>query len=424
MKTNRIYFPVLVAIAVMCVNACTAMAENWPRFRGPNGQGVSSAQGIPAKWSADDVAWQLDLDGIGHSSPVIWEDKIFVTFANGEATQGTLMAVGASDGEVLWRKDYALKALSMNPLNSLAASTPALDAGGVYTIWYGSDQTLVVATDSDGAQQWEKKFKPTSIRHGPGGSPMVYDDKVILSLEQTENGEGLQSFWYALDTHSGEIRWSVERNNSSHGSSSTPTVYESPSGEEWLVFSSRAHGVTGVDPETGRVVWEAGGPLPARVVASPIVARDRIVAICGQGGSGVQLSVVRPPNAGESQADVLYTLTERFVSNVPTPIAVGDWLFLFHDRGVVTCLDSRTGDVVWSEKPGGKFFGSPVLIGDRLYCVDTDGRVVVLRAGGSYERLAVNELGEGSHATPAVANGRMILRTYSRLYCIVAGGDR
>ena len=424
MRHTKNFIVALTALVVTYVFTCTAMAENWPRFRGPNGQGISSAEGIPTQWSSSDVAWETDLGGMGHSSPVIWEDNIFVTVANGGATSGTLMAVSASDGEILWQQHYALRALEMNALNSLASSTPALDADGVYTIWYGSDRTLVVATDHNGAPQWEKEFKATNMGHGPGGSPMVYGDKVIFSLEQEENGDGLQSFWYALDTQSGEIRWAVERKNGSHGSSSTPCVYESPLGEEWIIFSSRAYGVTAVEPETGRVVWESEAALSARVVASPVVSRAGIVAICGRGGSGVELSVVRPPEGGESEGQVLYTLSERFVSNVPTPVAVGDWLFLFHDRGVVTCLDSRTGAVVWSENPGGRFFGSPVVIDDRLYCVDTDGRVVVLRAGGAYELLALNELGEASHASPAVSDGRMVVRTLSRLYCIVGGEGR
>jgi outer membrane protein assembly factor BamB len=150
-----------------------------------------------------------------------------------------------------------------------------------------------------------------------------------------------------------------------------------------------------------------------------VLAGDVIVGTCGRGGSGVQLAAVRPSAEGASQARVLYTLKEKFVPNVPTPVVLDKWLFLFHDGGLVTCLESKTGNVLWSEKPGGKFFGSPVLIEDRLYCINMKGQVVVLRAADKYERLAVNDLGEASQATPAIADGRMILRTISHLYCIV-----
>lgn len=423
---NRTFTRAVVTVVVIGLFACAAMAENWPRFRGPNGQGISSAKGIPVNWSEDDVAWKIELAGKGHSSPVIWDDKVFITFAktneDEKTAKCTLMAVRASDGGTLWQKDYTVEPPGMNSLNNSAASTPAVDADAVYAIWYAADRTVVTALDHQGEQKWTKEFAPARITHGPGTSPIVHKDTVVFTLEQEddENDQNLQSCWYALDRRSGEIRWRLERTNSTHGSSSTPCVYRSAGGEERLIFTSRAHGITAVDPDSGTVVWEEASVLPARVVSSPVLAGDVIVSLCGRGGSGVQLAAVRPPAEGASQARVLYTFKERIVPNVPTPVAMDKWLFLFHDGGLVTCLESETGNVVWSEKPGGKFFGSPVLIEDRLYCITTKGQVVVLRAAGKYERLAVNDLGEPSQATPAVAGGRMFLRTVSHLLCIAS----
>lgn len=416
---------VLVFAAVACTFASTIAAENWPRFRGPNGQGDGGEMGIPAAWSDADVAWKIELGGTGHSSPVVWDETVYVTFADTDGSKGVLMAVGASDGAVLWQKEYGLRPPRMNPLNSSAASTPAVDGAGVYGIWYGADRTLVTATDHQGKERWAKSFPPVNTAHGPGGSTAVYGDLVVFSLEQegaavTADREGVRSFWYALDKNTGEIRWRLERDNSTHASSSTPCLYPSGDGDGWLIFSSRAHGVTAVDPASGAVVWEAAETLPTRATSSPVVAGDLIVATCGQGGNGIRLVAVRPPGEGSPEARVSYALTGRLVPNVPTPIAVGEWLFLFHDQGLVTCIESRTGTVLWSEKPGGRFFGSPVLVDGRLYCINTSGQVVVLSAGATYERLAVNDLGEASQATPAVAEGRMFLRTLSHLWCIAA----
>ena len=147
----RLLFPAAVVIGLL---ASTAVAENWPRFRGPNGQGISGEKGIPVEWSENDLSWKIELAGTGHSSPVVWDDKVFITFAHTDedekTTKCTLMAVRASDGGVLWQKDYTMEPAEMNPLNSSAASTPAVDADGVYAIWFEANRTVVTAVDHQG----------------------------------------------------------------------------------------------------------------------------------------------------------------------------------------------------------------------------------------------------------------------------------
>ncbi len=405
---------------VICLLTPIVMADNWPRFRGPNGQGISGAKGIPVKWTEEDFAWELELDGIGHSSPVIWEDKVFVTFADKEAGRCSLMAVGLDDGEVLWRKDFTLAPVKTTTFNSQATATPAVDAEFVYVIWYGAEQTLVVALDHNGEEKWKKDFGPTFTQHGPGASLVVHDDIVVFPLGQETNDIGLQSFCYALDRHSGQTKWRLERNNSGNGSSSTPCVYRTKSGKDLLVFSSRAHGLSAVDPETGTVAWEVASAVTARGVSSPVLANGLILTTCGKGGRGVQLAAVRPPNDDSSKAHLEYSVDGNFVPYVPTPIAVGELLFIFGDHGLVSCIESKSGRVLWSEKPGGKFQGSPVLVEGRLYCVSTDGKVVVVNASEEYKCLAVNPIGTDSQATPAIANGRLILRSLSHLRCVAA----
>ncbi len=420
MMTSRPSSLVLVFAAASIIFASTTAAENWPRFRGPNGQGQGGGTGFPVVWSDSDAAWKIDLGGTGHSSPVVWDGTVYVTASKADGSKGVLLAVDASDGAVRWKRNFALRPFRMNRLNSVAASTPAVDGEGVYVIWYGAESTRVIGLSHKGKERWTRTFPAPNTQHGPGASPTVHGDLVVFTLEAEGNREGQQSFWIALDRNTGETRWQLERDNSTHASSSTPCVYPSPEGGEWLIFASRAHGVTAVDPENGAVVWEAAGTMPTRVTSSPVVAGGLIVAVCGQGGGGIRLVAVQPPGNGSPEAQVAYDLTGRLVPNVPTPIVSGGWMFLFHDQGQVTCLESRTGKVLWSEKPGGRFFGSPVLVGDRLYCITTSGQVVVLRAGAAYELLAVNDLGEASQATPAVAQGRLFLRTLSHLWCIAA----
>jgi outer membrane protein assembly factor BamB len=196
----------------------------------------------------------------------------------------------------------------------------------------------------------------------------------------------------------------------------------SGSGENALIFTSRDHGFTAVDPDKGTVIWELPGAMPARVVSSPVLAGDMIIGTCGQGGGGVQLTVVSVSEDPASKPKIVHAVREKYVPYVPTSIVAKNQVFLFHDQGTVSCVDLKTGAVLWSEKPVGPFYGSPVLVEDRLYCIDRKGQVVVLRASDTYELLAINALGEPSQSTPAIADGRMILRTESHLFCIA--GDQ
>jgi outer membrane protein assembly factor BamB len=186
-----------------------------------------------------------------------------------------------------------------------------------------------------------------------------------------------------------------------------------------LIFTSRAHGITSVNPRTGTILWEAESVFPARVVSSPVIATGLLIGSCGDGSSGKCLVAVNPGKTDKStQPKEAYTIGSSTAPYVPTSLAKAGLLFTFHDRGHVSCLRSATGEQLWREKPAGTFFGSPVWVNGKLYCITTNGDVVVIKAASTYELLAVNPLGEKSHATPAVANGRMYLRTYSHLISI------
>ncbi len=177
--------------------------------------------------------------------------------------------------------------------------------------------------------------------------------------------------------------------------------------------------MTGVDARTGTVVWEVESAFPNRVVSSPVIAGELLIGTCGDGSTGKRLIAIKPGTGDKSsQPAEAYKIDNSSAPYVPTSLAIGGLLFTFHDRGQVSCLRSDTGEELWREKPAGRFYGSPVCVDGRLYCITRAGEVVVLKAGASYERLAVNPLGEKSHATPAVAGGRMYLRTYSHLISI------
>jgi len=177
--------------------------------------------------------------------------------------------------------------------------------------------------------------------------------------------------------------------------------------------------MTAVDPHTGQVIWEVKSAFPSRVVSSPVVAGELLIGTCGDAGSGKRLIAIKPVNKDKSTDPVeAYKIDNSSAPYVPTSLAKEDLLFTFHDQGYVSCLRSTTGEQLWREKPAARFYGSPVWVAGRLYCITIDGEVVVLEAAPTYKLLAVNPLGEKSHATPAVADGMMYLRTFSHLICI------
>jgi outer membrane protein assembly factor BamB len=408
----------LLAVSVILLGS-VSQGQEWTRLRGPNGQGISQAKTIPVKWTEKDYNWKVKLPGGGHCSPVLWGEKIFVTSSDQKTGRGILLALRVSDGEVLWQKEYALSPYRMNRDNSYATATPAVDGDHVYVLWATTKETTLAALDHDGGEIWERSFGGVHCQHGPGSTPIVFDDIVVFTHEHEGSGKGGQSAWIAVNRKSGQTRWKLERQSSPKTSYSTPCVWSPGTDAPQLIFTSRAHGMTGVDARTGTVVWEVESAFPNRVVSSPVIAGELLIGTCGDGASGKRLIAIRPGRGDKASQPVeAYKIDSSSMPYVPTSLAMGGLLFTFHDRGQVSCLRSATGEQLWREKPAGRFYGSPVWVDGKLYCITREGDVVVLKAGPTYELLAVNPLGEKSHATPAVAGGRMYLRTYSHLISI------
>jgi outer membrane protein assembly factor BamB len=297
-----------------------------------------------------------------------------------------------------------------SPNNSYASATPALDADHAYLTLSTPDHYLVLALKhSDGSEVWRHDLGPFDGEHGYGASPIVVDRLVIVTNEQ--NGPGSV---VALDVATGAQRWTTPR-RAKRAAYSPPCLLETPGAPPQLILTGWAHGVSSLDPQTGKPLWE----LPVmtyRVVGSPLVADGLIFAGCGSGAK--PFVAVRPGTPAQGvKPEVAYEVPKP-APYVPTPVANGGLLFLFGDQGVVKCLDAATGSQRWSERVGGNYFGSPVRVDDRLYCISREGQLVVLAAADKYRLLARVNLGEPSHSTPAVANGLMFLRTLSHVMAV------
>ncbi|HEX7378143.1 MAG TPA: PQQ-binding-like beta-propeller repeat protein [Pirellulales bacterium] len=402
-------FPALLLLA-----STAATAQEWTRFRGPNGSGVSEAT-IPAQWTDKEIRFRVELPGIGHSSPVFWGDKIFLTSALEETATRLVLCLRADDGQIIWQRKFPSTPHKKHEFNSFASSTPCVDAERVYCCWSTPDEYTLLALDHEGQDSWHKNLGPFVSQHSCGVSPMIFNDLVVLGNDQgDENKQGTSSL-LALDRQTGELRWRLDRRTATVAYS-TPCVYQPEGGEPELIFNSESHGITSVDPASGRVNWELN-VFKKRSVSSPIVAGGLIFGSCGSGGGGNYLVALRPPANVGASPEIAYKI-EGAAPYVPTPVALGELLFLWNDKGIVTCARASSGEQLWQKRVGGNYHGSPICSGGRLFCIRDDGEVTVVAAAEKYELLGRNPLGEESRSTPAVAAGRMYVRTSSHLVCV------
>ncbi|MEX2114011.1 MAG: PQQ-binding-like beta-propeller repeat protein [Pirellulales bacterium] len=405
--------PFAAALAGLLTSSAL-LAQEWPRFRGPNGAGQSDATTIPVAWNADDLLWKVELPGVGNSSPVLWGDSIFLTSA--DATDGTrhVFCLSARDGRLLWQRDYPAARYLVHQQNTFASSTPAADAKRVYCAWATPEELALLAFDHHGNELWRLPLGSFTSQHGFAASPIVYRDLVILTNDQDSD-----SFLVAVDAASGAIRWKIPRQVlvEQNASYAAPCIRQRAGHPDELIVVGRSHGVASLDPTTGSTRWELAA-LERRPVGSPVLFENLVLAACGDGAGNNAVVAVEPPNSPDGEPQVAYRIDRALAPYVPTMVAHGKLVFLWNDRGIASCIDGATGKVHWRERVGGNYFSSPVRVADRIYGVSVDGEVVCLAAAEEFQLLGRSALGETSRATPAVAGGRMFLRTESHLLAV------
>lgn len=384
--------------------------SQWTRFRGSHGEGIDSGANLRVMWDSTDLLWEIKLQGTGNASPVVWENTIFVTTADDENDLGYLVAVDGSDGKILWQKEFIVKDISLHENNKLAAASPVVDESQVYIIWYTREKTTLTALSHDGTIRWQAEFDGIEARHGGGSSLMLTGENVIFTREQ-EEGSSLKSSWVGVNKQTGNTEWELVRETAVANSFSTPLLIETDNRKTQLIFASQAHGLTGIDPETGKVLWERKDLLPARVVASPVWS-DGMIVVCRKGEAVV---IDFDQNSLQAADTARYTLARNLSPYVPTPVVVGEYLHLFMDNGTVACVRLANGELLWKERPAGPIFGSPVCVDGKLYCITKAGEVIVLHAGPEYKLSGIHDLGEGSFSTPVVCRSGMVFQTFSKL---------
>ncbi len=422
-------------------------AENWPGWRGPLGTGGSPDTDLPTEWSADsNIAWKAPLPGLGVSSPIVWGDRIFVTYQiganalrpgrhpslvqqgdpadagevplggkrhDGAADDKITLVVGAFDrasGNLAWEYEFAAEGAlpETHQKNNLATSSPVTDGERVYA-WFSNGQ--IVGLDMKGQLIWKRhlgeEYGAFNLSWGHSSSPLIYEDRLFLICYHSES-----SYLLALDSQTGKELWKAERGEGVT-SYTTPVVIDGPDGPELIVNCSE--GVEAHDPETGERLWyfEQANRFP---IPAPIEG-DGVVYLSRGYRSGPYMAIRAGGRGDISKTHVTWHV-ETGAPYVSSLVYYQGLIYMGNGLGIVTCVDAETGERIWQERLGGVYTASPVAGDGKIYLVGETGETLVVRAGRNPEVLARNSLGEQVIASPAIAGGQLFVRTSHHLFAI------
>ena len=390
------------------------LAQEWTRFRGPNGTGISTTTGVPVSWTTADFRWRLPIPGASHSQPVIWGDRIFVMTASNDSENRMLLCLQKKDGAELWRKTYQLPTRTKgNKRSSYANGSPVVDAMRVIACFVSTEHFWVRSFNHAGDELWSRDLGPFPTRHGHGGSPIIYGSMVIVNNDQDN-----ESFVTALDLETGKPLWKLPGGSRyDFNTYGTPIVHAPPAAPAEIILGTQSRGLVSLDPKTGALNWEAA-VVENRMIGSPVLAGDLVIGAWGFGANNVLGAVKLGGKGNVSKTNVAYT-ARKGVSYVPTPLYHDSRLYVVNDGGIMTVLEAATGREIWAERLAvGEFYSSPVLIDGKIYVASVAGEMFVLAAGDEFKLLARNPLGEGTHSTPCVDAGRLYQKTFTHLACI------
>lgn len=397
-------------MAALCVLASAAMAAaEWPQFRGPGGQGVSGERDLPLRWSeTEGVRWKVPVPGLGWSSPVVAGGKVWLTASVGDRSASLrVLAFDAGTGErVVDTEVFRLpSAALLNAKNSLASPTPIVDGDRVY-VHFGAQGTAALTTR--GAVLWKTTLDYES-QHGNGGSPVLYRDLLIVNCDGFD-----QAYVVALDVTTGKTRWRTARRRTWSQAYSTPLVVRS--GERDLLVSVGAFRATAYNPLTGDEVWRVRYGDGFSNVPRPVAGHGLV--FIATGFQQPSLMAVRMDGTGDVTDTHVAWETSRGAPLTPSPVLVGEEIYVVTDLGVASCLDARTGRVIWQQRLTGNFSASPVAADGRIYFQSEEGETTVVAAGPAFRKLAVNTLDGAMLASLAVSDGSLFVRTGTHLYRI------
>lgn len=391
-------------LVILILFAAPLHADDWPMFRGQHLDGVSREKAaFPTKWSAtENIAWNREIPGVGHSSPVVSGERIFLTSCVEQTGERLLICINRLDGQIIWSKTV-LKAPRerKHKLNSHASSTPATDGKHVWVTFLDQPYIRVACYDMAGNQVWVKSPGTFNSPHGFCSSPILFEDLVIVNCDQDNQA----AFIVALKKDSGEEQYRIDRPNRTR-SYCVPLIVDAGGKKQMVLTGSKC--TASYDPATGNQHWLFDGPTE-QFVASVVYA-DEMLFITG-GYPEHHILGVRPDGT-------IAWRTTRNTSYVPSPIAHRGLFFIVSDEGIASCYEPRSGKMHWNERLSRHVSASMVAAGDYIYVLDDYGTTYVLKADRKFELVAKNALGEECYASPALSEGQIFIRGVKSLYCV------
>jgi outer membrane protein assembly factor BamB len=384
-----------------------AFAGDWPEFRGPDGQGHSDERGLPVTWSeTEHVRWKVPVPGAGWSSPAIAGERIWLTAATDGGRSLRALCLDRETGTVLQNVEVFRRPSPghINPKNSYASPTPIVAGDRVY-VHFGALGTACLTESGDVV--WKTELKYDNGQHGAGGSPVLYEDLLIVSCD----GQDVQ-FVAALDRETGKVRW--KRSREGHQAYATPLVVRLPEGDQ--VISPGAFRTIAYEPRSGRELWHVRYGQGFSNVPRPVYGNG-LVYVC-TGFMEPSLLAVRVDGRGDVTKEGVAWSANRGAPLTPSPILVGGELYFVSDNGIATCLDAATGKENWRTRFGGNYSASPIYADGRIYFLSEEGESVVIAPGVELQKLTTNRLDGETLASMAVSAGSIFIRSRTHLYRI------
>jgi outer membrane protein assembly factor BamB len=407
----------LVLLGLLLAVLAVAAEDTWPEFRGPSGDGHSQARGLPLRWSeTENIRWKTPIHDKGWSSPVIWDNQIWMTTATPDGKRLYAICVDRDSGKIV--HDIHLfdveKPGYCPTLNSYASPTPVLEAGRVY-VHFGSYGTACLDT-ATGKVIWSRRDLPCDHWRAPGSSPIVYNGLLFIHFDGFD-----EQYVVALDKITGRTVWKRDRDiNYGTDDGDLKKAFGTPSivtvNRQAQLISPSAVATTAYEPATGRELWKVyhGG---MNVAARPLYGHGLLFLCTGSGGL-YRLLAVRPDGNGDVTKTHISWTENRGVPSRCSLLLVDDLLYMMNEVGVALCLDAHTGQPVWQKRVGGEFSASPIYADGRIYFFSQDGVAHVIQPGREGKVLAQNRLDDGCMASPAVAGKAIFVRTKTHLYRI------
>jgi len=413
----------LVTLSLLC--AVLAAAENWPQFRGPDGNGHSDARGLPLNWSeSQNVVWKTPIHDRGWSSPVIYGKQIWLTSATKDGRQLFVLCIDRDTGRIIkdWKLFDVAEPQFAHAFNTHASPTPVIEDGRIY-VTFGAAGTAAINTKTFQVE-WQRRDIECNHFRGAGSSPVIFQNLLLMHFDGSDH-----QFVMALDKKTGKTVWrtnrsidfqDLDKNGKPAAEGDLRKAFATPHvariNGRWEMISFGAKAAYSYDPLTGKELWRVEERAQHSASTRPVLGHGLIFFPTGFAAG--QLLAIRTGGSGLITDTHVAWRVKRGIPNKPSILLVDGLIYMVNDAGIASCVEAKTGEQVWQERIGGEYSASPVYADGKLWFFSEDGKTVVLKPGRTFERLAENKLDDGFLASPAIAGKAFFLRTRTHLYRI------